>query len=204
MRVECAITHADQPLGYAIGPALEAREALQALTNPTTAPNDLIDKALSLAAILLKMVKKGDRNLANHLLQSGAAEKKFREIVAAQGGNGKIRPKDIDVEKKAKRAVVRSTGSGEVGYISNKTLVNIARLAGAPKDIFSGILLRKKLHDAVKSGEPLYTIYAEKPFKLRQAISMAKNYSGYEIYTPKRHVVMEKINEDVERQRSNA
>jgi len=56
MRVHCAVTFGEQPIGYAIGPALEAREALSTLMGE--GPVDLIDKATSLAGILFEM----DRN----------------------------------------------------------------------------------------------------------------------------------------------
>jgi len=197
MRVECAVTEADQPIGRAIGPALEAREALQALIHPHLAPRDLIDKAVSLAGILLGMVKRGDRKTALNLLTSGRAEKKLREIIAAQGGNAKIMPGDIAVEKKAKRFTVKSPNTGHIPYISNRTLVQIAKLAGAPKDMYAGLLLHKKLHESVRKGEPLYTIYAEKPAKLKQAIAFSRQNLGYIIPAKQRKVVMEKVNHGV-------
>jgi AMP phosphorylase len=193
MRIECVITRADQPLGRAIGPGLEAREALQALMDPRSAAPDLIDKALSLAGVLLRMVGRGDRETAKQILESGAAERKFREIIKAQGGDAKIRPDDIAVESNSTALDIRALQSGEISYISNRALVNIARLAGAPKDKFAGILLHKKSHDFVRKGESLYTIYAEKPAKLKQAEAFAKSNSGYIIYTPKRRIVMGSI-----------
>ena len=197
MHVECAVTEADQPIGRAIGPALEAREALQALMKPCEASRDLIDKAVSLAGILLGMVKRGNGAKALKLLTSGHAEKKMREIIAAQGGDPKIQPHDIAVEKYTKQFNVKSPETGHVSYISNKTLVQIAKLAGAPKDKYAGILLHRKLHASVKRGELLYTIYAEKPAKLKQAVALAKQNPGYIIPAKQRKIVMEKVNHGV-------
>jgi len=199
MEVECAITRADQPIGYAMGPALEAREALEALMNSKQAPKDLIDKAISLAGILFEMVGKGDKHLAEKILFSGKAEKKFREIISAQGGRGKIRPRHIPVEKKTKRISIKADKSGTVSYISNKTLVHIAKIAGAPKDKFSGILLNKKLNEHVAKGEILYTIYAEKPAKLKQALIFAKANRAYSILAKERRMIVEEINHGVKR-----
>jgi len=197
MHVECVVTEADQPIGRAIGPALEAREALQALMRPGEASRDLIDKAVSLAGILLGLVKRGNRTKALKLLTSGKAEAKLREIIAAQGGNPKVMPHDIAVEKNSRQVNVKSSNTGHIAYISNRTLVQVAKLAGAPKDKYAGILLHKKLHDSVKKGELLYTIYAEKSAKLKQATALAKENSGYIIPTKQRKVVMEKIDHGV-------
>lgn len=199
MHVECAVTEADQPIGRAIGPALEAREALQALMRPGEAPRDLIDKATSLAGILLGMVKHGNKAKAMQLLLNGRAEAKLREIIAAQGGNPKIKPSDINVEKKTKHTAIRSPSAGHISYISNRTLVQIAKLAGAPKDAYAGLLLHKKLHESARKGEPLYTIYAERPAKLRQAVEFARQNLGYIIPKKLRKVVREKIDHGVER-----
>ncbi|MEM7813533.1 MAG: thymidine phosphorylase [Candidatus Aenigmatarchaeota archaeon] len=197
MRVECAITNADQPIGMAIGPALEAREALQAIMRPDEAPRDLVDKAISLAAILLGMVKRGNRATALRILKSGRAEAKLRQIIAAQGGRADIKPSDIAVEKKAKRLRIKSPAAGHITYISNRTLVQIARLAGAPKDAYAGVLLNKKLHESVRKGELLYTIYAERPAKLRQAAALARQNVGYAISTKTQRIVKEKIDHGV-------
>ena len=199
MHIECAITEADQPIGRAIGPALEAREALQALMRPDEAPKDLIDKAVSLAGILLSIVRRGNRATALKILKSGRAEKKLREIIAAQGGRADVKPSDIAVEKKSRQVAIRAPASGHITYISNRTLVQIARLAGAPKDAYAGILLNKKLHDRVRKSDVIYTIYGEQPTKLKQAEALARQNIGYVISSAQPRVVKEKLNHGVVR-----
>jgi len=168
MKVQCAITYGEQPVGYAIGPALEAREALSVLMREAHVP-DLIDKATDIAGMLFEMSgKKNGKSLAVEILRSGRAEEKIREIIAAQGGNPKIKPEDIFVGEE--RYTIRSTRSGYLLWINNTSLVEIARLAGAPKDKGAGVRLYKKIGDPVKKGEPLFTIYAEKDVKLQRAI----------------------------------
>jgi len=181
IHVDCAVTQANQPIGSAMGPALEAREALEALCNPANAPKDLIDKATTLAGLLFRMVGKGDKKTALKILNSGKAEKKLRDIIRAQGGNPDIKPSQIPVEKKTFQAKIVSKEQGTVYYMSNKTLINIAKMAGAPKDIYAGILLNKKLGDRVRKNETLYTIYAEKKPKLKCALSAAKENNGYNV-----------------------
>ncbi|MEM3026829.1 MAG: AMP phosphorylase, partial [Thermoproteota archaeon] len=102
IRVECAITYGSQPLGRAVGPALEAREALMALEGKY-APRSLVEKSCVLAGILLEMAGVADRGkgreLAEETLRSGKALSKLKEIIAAQGGNPDVTSDDIRVGK---------------------------------------------------------------------------------------------------------
>jgi AMP phosphorylase len=185
IHVDCAITRGSQPIGNSMGPALEAREALDALCNPQNAPQDLVDKAVTIAGLLLQLVGKGNKKTATEILMSGKAEKKMREIIGAQGGNSHIKPSRIAVEENTTNIPVKSRESGSVYYISNRCLVQIAKVAGAPKDRYAGIVLNKKLGDKVKKNEVLYTIYAEKKAKLRCAVRMAQENNGYTVSTRK-------------------
>lgn len=166
--VQCAVTYGEQPVGYAIGPSLEAREALNALVGNSHAL-DLIDKATDIAGILLEMGgKKDGKELALETLRSGKAEKKMREIIECQGGDSKIRPDDIAVGDE--QFTVCSKKSGNLLWIDNTSIVEVARLAGAPSDMGAGVLLHKKIGDNVKKSEPLFTIYAERSAKLQRAL----------------------------------
>jgi len=192
IRVDCAITQGNQPLGYAIGPAVEAREALQSLCNPEKAPKDLIDKAATLAGLIFQMVGKGNKKTAMKILLSGQAEKKFREIIAAQGGNPKVKASDIQIEKNAAKAQIKSKEAGRISYISNRVLIQIAKIAGAPKDRYAGIVLEKKIGDSVRKNDTLYTIYSEKKPKLRCAASVAEENNGYIIST--KNMLIKEVN----------
>jgi len=160
IKVQCAITYGEQPVGYAIGPSLEAYEALSVLMGKAHVP-DLVDKATDIAGILLEMSGKEDgKTLALEILKSGKAEKKLREIIEAQGGNSEIKPDGIHIGEET--FTVRSGKEGYLLWINNASLVEIARLAGAPKDKGAGVRLHKKIGDAVRKNEPLFTIYAER------------------------------------------
>ncbi|MEM3575263.1 MAG: AMP phosphorylase, partial [Candidatus Bathyarchaeia archaeon] len=126
IKVRCAVTYGEQPIGYAIGPALEAQEALRALMGDGGAP-DLIDKATDIAGILLEMAGKGDgKALAFEALRSGRAEGKLREIIGAQGGDPGVRPEDIRVGDQ--RFTIRSERAGYVLWIDNASMAELARL----------------------------------------------------------------------------
>jgi len=169
IKVRCAITYGEQPVGYAIGPALEAREALSVLVGEDYVP-DLIDKATDIAGMLLEMSgKKDGKAIAMEILKSGKAERKLREIIEAQGGDPSIKPEEIHVGDEV--FTLRSERSGYLLWINNASLVEIARLAGAPKDKGAGVLLHRKIGEAVRKGDPLLTIYAERDIKLERAIN---------------------------------
>ena len=174
MHVQCAVTFGEQPIGYAIGPALEAKEALLALMGE--GPTDLINKAISLAGLLFEMtgVNNGAQK-AKELLKSGKAEEKLREIIAAQGGDPDVKPDEIEVGNET--AEIRSEEKGMVHWINNRDMVQIARETGAPKTKGAGVLLRKKIGDKVTKGEVLYKLYSSSSQKLDSAVQLAENFN---------------------------
>jgi len=164
MEVACALTVGEQPIGYAAGPALEAREALYTLMG--RGPPDLLDKATSIAGILLEMVGvKGGRQVALESLRRGKALEKMREIIAAQGGDPSIKPEEILVG--SERLTIRAEKAGMITWINNAVIATIARLAGAPKDKGAGVELHVKIGDKVSRGTPLMTVYSEHAVKLQ-------------------------------------
>ncbi|MCD6371287.1 MAG: AMP phosphorylase [Candidatus Aenigmarchaeota archaeon] len=166
IKVAIAITNGEKPIGRCVGPALEAREALEILMRKKWKNvEDQIDKVIDIAAILLKMVGvKNSREVALRALKSGKAEKKMREIIEMQGGDPRVRPKDIVIGENTLDYVANSNGS--VIWMDTHSIVEIARLAGAPKDKGAGVYIWKKVGEKVKKGEKIFTIYAEKERKL--------------------------------------
>ncbi len=164
IKIQAVATYAEEPIGYAVGPALEAREALQALNS--LKPLDLVDKAVSLAGTLLEMI--GIQNgfdVAFEALRTGKAEKKFRQIIEAQGGNPEIKPDDIPLGDKT--LTVYAEEDGFVYYIDNPAIALIGKTAGAPIDKGAGVLLHVKIGDKVKVGDPLLTVYSYSSVKIQ-------------------------------------
>ena len=169
--VHCALTFGDQPLGCGIGPALEAREALFTLMGE--GPPDVREKAVSLAGMLFELVGEIDgRSKAEEILRSRKAECKLREIIAAQGGNYKVKPQDIPVGPE--HAEVRAKEKGRVLWINTEGIVQVSRAAGTPKETGSGILLHAKLGDVVAKDAILFEVYAERSSKLESALELAR------------------------------
>jgi AMP phosphorylase len=174
LNIQCALTFGDQPLGCSIGPALEAKEALMMLMGE--GPLDLREKAVSLSGMLFEMVGAEDgRAMAEDMLTSGKAERKMRQIIAAQGGNSTVKPEDLPVGKE--HETVRSDRAGRVLWLSTEDIVRIAREAGAPKEKGAGVVLHAKLGDNVRKDGVLLEVYAERSSKLASALELAKKLS---------------------------
>ena len=174
MHVECAITYADQPVGNAVGPTLEARECIRVLEG-SEHPASVIEKACECAGIILEMAGMSDGfSRAKQILQSGEAHKKFLEIVVAQGGRADLKADDL-VPGKFTYDVV-SSKSGYIHSINNKDIVAIAKAAGAPSDKGAGLMVLKKKGQRVEKGDVLYTIYADNEAKLKRARDTSTKY----------------------------
>ncbi|MEW6063411.1 MAG: AMP phosphorylase [Nanoarchaeota archaeon] len=175
MNIKVILTNGFQPIGNGIGPALEARDVLTLLQSKgKQGPQDLKKKALMMSGILLQMVGvKNSYKKAVEILESGAAYKKFKEIVKAQGGNPNISASKIKAGKF--KHEVSSKSSGIVKYIDNNSITKIAKMAGAPENKGSGIYLNVHLKDKVKKNDVLFTIYSENKKKLEYAVSLLKN-----------------------------
>jgi AMP phosphorylase len=171
IRVECAVTYGGSPVGRAIGPNLEVIEALKALEGNGD-PGSLIQKSLEIAGIALEMSGKAAAGtgftVANEILRSGKALEKLRQIIEIQGGDPKVKSADILPGKH--EFVVKAQATGYVTDFNNRSLITIARLAGAPHDAGAGVLLHAKKGNKVQAGDPIFTIYAERKWQLDKAV----------------------------------
>jgi AMP phosphorylase len=172
MRIRCGVTYGGQPVGRAVGPALEAKEAMQTLEGAGS--QSLVEKSTALAGMLLEMGGKASKGngqeTARAILQSGKALKKMIEIIEAQGGNPHIRSEDIVVGS-CKHSVT-APADGYVTHVANVAINEIARAAGAPVEKGSGVILHLKRGEKVSKGEPILDIYAERQSRLEQAYSL--------------------------------
>jgi len=171
--LKCAITYGEQPVGHTVGVALEALEALDTLEGgrPSTS---LIEKSTGLAGILFELVGitgEGQR-LAKNILESGKALKKFKEIVAAQGGNPNLRKDDIPIGRYV--AEIRANVNGYVVQIDNQLIMEIARRAGAPQDIGAGVVIPYKGGRYVRENDVILKIYSNSEARLDEAKRFAE------------------------------
>ena len=168
---ECALTLAHQPIGHAVGPALEAREALTLLRDYSAGPNSLIEKATELAGMILEMsgkAQKGEgQNLAKKILRSGKAYEKMKNIIEIQGGDPEIRPEDIKVGPYVKEFF--DNKDGYIVEVNNSIINQIAKTAGCPSSKSSGIEIIKKQGAKIKKGDIVFRIYSHSESRLRKA-----------------------------------
>jgi AMP phosphorylase len=176
--IECAITEGMQPIGYNIGPVLEAREALETLYS--MGPNELVDKSTDLAGILLEMIGiDNGKKKALDLITNGKALRKMRQIIDAQGGDQEVKPSDLKPGNHFYD--VTASKSGKILCYNNQDLVKIARSAGTPNDKGSGLKLFVKTGEKVNEGKPIFRIYSEKSSKLENAIKQLETLRPFEI-----------------------
>jgi putative thymidine phosphorylase len=173
LKVKTVLTYGKEPIGNGVGPILEMKDVLRVLKQDNS-PRDLEEKCLFLAGNILEMVgkvKKGKGILkAKEILYSGAAYKKFSEIITAQGGD----PKKWLPESKYNHTIV-SSHTGTIEKISNSNINYLARILGCPVDKASGLYLYKHIGQKVNKGDKLLTFFSESEVKLKEAIKFFKN-----------------------------
>ncbi|HAT8651878.1 TPA: thymidine phosphorylase family protein [Legionella pneumophila] len=170
--VHTILTDGSQPVGNGIGPSLEARDVLAVLQGLPDAPNDLRERALKVAGALLELSSKVPEGLgqsvAQQVLDSGQAFKKFQAICEAQGGMKELKTAHFT------HPVVASQ-RGQIALIDNRKLAKIAKLAGAPKSQSAGVDLHVHVGAPVEQGEPLFTIHAESSGELNYACDVLRD-----------------------------
>jgi pyrimidine-nucleoside phosphorylase len=166
MDVVCVLTDMDQPLGRAVGNALEVREAWETVSGG--GPADLRELVVDAAAQLLALSDLGvdeeeGRRRAEAALGDGAALAAYERWVRAQGG-------DPDPARLPSAPVVRpveARTSGHVRELGAREVASVAmelgagrEVAGEPVDHAVGVVCLRKRGDEVSSGEPLAEIHA--------------------------------------------
>ncbi|MDE7086944.1 MAG: thymidine phosphorylase, partial [Clostridia bacterium] len=115
-KIVALITNMDRPLGYAIGNSLEVNEAVETLNG--RGPEDFTEVCLTLAGYMLSLAGKGSveecREMAKRAISDGSALKKFRQTVAAQGGNAELIDNPAKFAKAKYSYAVKSTTRGYI------------------------------------------------------------------------------------------
>jgi pyrimidine-nucleoside phosphorylase/thymidine phosphorylase len=184
-RVQALITDMSQPLGYAVGNALEVMEASQTLQN--VGPTDLTKLSIELAARMIFLGKKAAsledaRRLAEEKLVDGSGYKKLKQVVAAQGGN----PQALDKFELLPNATgMREVASPRGGYVSSidaQDIGSASNMIGAGRDRKEdaidpavGIILEVKAGEKVDAGSVLCRLYYTKEDHVEEAAEMVED-----------------------------
>lgn len=170
-RVVCLMTDMDQPLGMAIGNALEVVEAIETLRGE--GPEALTELCLVFGARMLVLAEKAaDEDAARVILReaitSGAAIAKFKEWVEAQGGDSRIGDDPSLLPRSPRIREVRAHAPGFVARFDAEGVGRAAMLLGAGRahvddtiDPGAGLLLAVRVGDPVEPGTVLATLFAQ-------------------------------------------
>ena len=183
---KCAavITDMDQPLGCAVGNALEVKEAISVLRGETR--GDLLELCLTLGScILTEAGVAGDTDTARRMLQetvdSGAALKKLAELVEAQDGEARDVYDTSRLPLAPVQLEVPSDASGYLSHIECEKVGLISMHLGGGRatkesaiDLSVGLVLHKKVGDHVEKGESLGTIHAANMEKAQEAAELLR------------------------------
>lgn len=162
----------EQPLGHAIGNAIEIAEAIDVLKG--NGPEDVRKLCIEIAAQMLWLGgaatnPEEGKSKATELLDSGKALEKFGQLVAAQGGDVKIIEEPFRLPQPSFQVEVCADQTGTIAKIATRKLGLITGQLGASRvvnetvDPAAGIIVLKKVGDGVKAGEPLAILQSNKP-----------------------------------------
>ena len=185
IRVQALITDMNQPLGFAIGNALEVMEVSQTLQK--SGPADLTRLSLELAARMIHLGKKADsleeaRKLAEDKLMDGSAYAKFKQVVEAQGGNPQALDRfDLLPNATGMREIV-TPRAGFVSAIMAEDIGRASQMMGAGRafkedtiDPAVGVILEVKVGEKVDAGSVLCRLYYTREEGLDEAAEMVED-----------------------------
>jgi len=179
----------DEPLGSAVGNALEIRESVRFLRGEPS-PADLSEKARTVATRLLKLKGiKDPESAVERSISSGGAYEKFLQFVSAQGGDVRAL-KDLPVSSK-----VRKVAAPQAGYVARLGALGIGRAAlllgagrqkkGDKVDPGAGVKVLLKTGDKVEEGQPIARLYGERNAeKAEQIVLESLEISGAPVDRP--------------------
>src|SRR5579871_2740694 len=205
-RVQALITDMNQPLGYAVGNALEVMEVSQTLQN--AGPTDLTRISLELAARMIYLGKVAGsldeaREIAQQKLLDGSGYRKFKEVIEAQGGN----PQVLDRFELLPNATgVREIPSPRAGYISviDAEYIGVASsMIGAGRDTKEdvidpavGVILEVKVGQKVDAGGVLCRLYYTSEDRVEEAAQQIEDAFRISAQAPEeRELILEVVSQ---------
>jgi pyrimidine-nucleoside phosphorylase len=182
-KVVALISDMNQPLGHAVGNALEVREAIETLQGG--GPPDFREHCLEIGGRLLVLASQAKTMRAARVrleaaLAEGSAFARFKQLVAAQGGEARVIEVPGLLPQAALIETVLAPRSGYLSEINAREIGLTAVDLGAGRakksdsiDHAVGLVIHHKVGDKVQKGEPLFTVHANDPAKLETAKARA-------------------------------
>jgi pyrimidine-nucleoside phosphorylase len=174
----------DQPLGHAVGNSLEVIECIETLKGH--GPKDLEELSVELAAWMLHLPAGEPLDAARarirKALASGEGLRKFREVIALQGGDPAVCEDEGRLPRASRTVEVHSEAQGHVTRIACAAIGHAAMVLGAGRETVDsaidpavGLVLHKKVGEAVSAGEPLATLHVNDPARLDDAVALIRS-----------------------------
>jgi pyrimidine-nucleoside phosphorylase len=179
-KVVALLSDMNQPLGCAVGNALEVREAIETLRGG--GPADFREHCLRVSAHMLVLGEVTGslaeaRSLAEKSIADGSAFAKFRQLVSAQGGDVSFVDDPDKLPKAGLVQVVTAPRSGSLLQVQARAVGEASVALGAgrarkgdPLDYAVGFVIHHKVGDKIEKGEPLFTVHASDKDKLDEAV----------------------------------
>src|SRR5450755_2060513 len=184
-KVQALITDMNQPLGYAIGNALEVMEVSQTLQK--AGPPDLTRLSLELAARMIFLGKitptlDEARKLAEDKLMDGSAYAKFKQVVAAQGGNPQVLDRFELLPNATGAREISSPRAGYISAIDAEYIGQASSMIGAGRDTKEdsidpavGVILEVKVGQKVDAGGVLCRLYYTREDNVDEAAQLVED-----------------------------
>ena len=166
------ISDMSQPLGRAIGNALELKEAIDTLNGK--GPEDLTELVLTLGSQMVVLANRANtleeaRQLLNEAIENGSALEKFKTFLENQGGDASVVDAPELLPTATYQIEYKAQSSGVVSELIANEIGVASMMLGAGRqtkedeiDLSVGIVLNKKVGDVVKEGESLLTIHSNR------------------------------------------
>lgn len=199
-KTTAVISDMDQPLGFAVGNALEVKEAIDTLNG--NGPEDFVELCMTLGSQMVVSAGKAHsteeaRDMLGKVLADKTALHKFAEFIEAQGGD---KEQVYHPERLPKASIIEDIAAPQNGYIAHIICDEIgicSLLLGGGRetkeseiDLSVGLVLHKKVGDFVKKGETLATIHANSREKLEAAKDrFLKAYTFSNDMVPKKKLI---------------
>ncbi|MBX6770638.1 MAG: thymidine phosphorylase [Chloroflexi bacterium] len=203
-RVVAIISAMDQPLGWAVGNAVEVREAIETLRGG--GPADLRDLAITLAGEMLQLAGRARsvaeaEQAARDALFSGRALERLGAMIRAQGGDERVLDEPDRLPTAPVQEVVRSDRNGFIAELDARQVGMTVTALGAgrerkgdPVDHRIGVVFHHKVGDRVDTGDPLFTLHLADPAQVavaRERLLAAYRWSSEPVPYPA--VVLDRI-----------